>query len=209
MDAGRSTRQDQSETGPFVSGHVPPTPLMTADVQQAIRSALEHPFSLIMEAVSFRLDRIQEHEVRLYELIPKAEYSCIRIYVSDVTKIRTFLSSADMELSYVSFVGKQRQGMDALIEATDRTLIATSPADSPIIGYFSLQDPQLAWVNLVLFDDAETLGSWVRATAHADDWAKAAALFTGVEKSIGNARFTHGKVTLDPQRLVSRNYEVA
>lgn len=182
--------------------------LLTAEAQENLRSTLEHPFSLIVEAVAYRIDGIRDHEVRLFDLIPQAEYSCIRIYVSDVAKVRAFISGEGPTLSYVSFVGNQRSGMESAIEATDRALIGSSPGESPIIGYFSLQDPQLAWVNLVLFDDSESLGAWVRATRHAEDWTKAAALFSGVEKSIGEVRCSQGRVELDPHRLVTRNYDV-
>jgi len=177
------------------------------EVQRQIREKLEHPFDLMMEAVAFRLGQLRQNEVRHYALVPKAEYWGIRIYAGDVAAIADFMAGRGPRLSYVSFVGIHRHGMDEAIEAIDRALIGKSPAASPILGYFSLQDPELAWVNLVLFEDQETLLSWVDATKHADDWATAAALFSDIEKSVGTISCADGSVVLEPHRLVVRNYD--
>lgn len=175
--------------------------------RRRLRRRLEHPFDLIMEAVEYRLGEIREHEVRLYTLVPEAEYSRIRIFVSDLDKVREFIAGRAPVLAYVSFVGEQRPGMGETIETIDRALIESSPAGSPIVGYFSLQDPQLDWVNLVLFDDLESLSAWLGATDHASDWATAAAMFTRVEKSIGQVRCVGRRVTIEPRRLVERFYD--
>lgn len=179
-----------------------------AEQQAQIRQSLEHPFDLMMEAIEYRMTTLREHDVRHFALIPEAEYREIRIYVSDLVKLRRFLDGSQPPLAYVSFIGDQRDDMGEAIEATDRALIGASPADSPIIGYFSLQDPLLAWVNLVLFDDLDTLSSWVDKTKHADDWARAAAYFTGIEKSVGHIRYHDGAIAIEPLRFVVRDYEV-
>ncbi len=182
-------------------------PALPSEVQQQIRQKLEHPFDLMMEAVAFRLGQLRQGEVRHYALVPKAEYWGIRIFAGDVAAIADFTAGRGPSLSYVSFVGMQRHGMDEAIEAIDRALIGRSPAASPIIGYFSLQDPNLAWVNLVLFENQATLESWIDATKHADDWATAAALFSDIEKSVGTITCANGSVILEPHRLVVRNYD--
>lgn len=180
---------------------------LAPELQARIRAELEHPFDLMIEAVEFRFDQIREMDVRHYDLVPVAEYQKIRIYVSDLARLRGFLDGDGPAMTYVSFIGNQRQGTEAVIEATDRALIGRSPTASPVVGYFSLQDPQLAWVNLVLFEDDETLASWVAGTRHADDWSRAAAMFSGIEKSLGSIQVVDGCVRLDPHRFMVRDYD--
>lgn len=162
-----------------------------------------------MEAIEYRMATLREHDVRHFALIPEAEYREIRIFVSDLPKLRRFLDGDQPPLAYVSFIGNQRADMGAAVEATDRALIGASPAESPILGYFSLQDPLLAWVNLVLFDDLDTISAWLEKTKHADDWTRAAAFFTGIEKSVGFMRYDDGAVGIEPLRFVARDYEVS
>ena len=180
---------------------------LSPEVRRHIRAKLEHPFDLMLEAVAYRLDQLVQDEVRHYILVPKAEYWGIRIYAGDLAAIRAFMEGTGPKLSYVSFVGAHRRGMEEAIEVVDRALIGRFPEDSPILGYFSLQDPELAWVNLVLFKDEDTLLSWVGATQHAADWATAAALFSEIEKSVGTISYVGGAVVLEPKRLVVRNYD--
>lgn len=169
---------------------------------------LEHCFGKMFEAVGYRLDRLEERDVRHFDLIPVAEYQTIRIFLSDLHKMRVLLSGDGPTVAYVSFIGSHRPGVTDAIEATDRALIGKSPRDADILGYFSLQDPQLAWVNLVLFDDTETINRWVAATAHAEDWKLAASYFTTIEKSIGFLDYDSTGIHLQPMRLVTRDYEL-
>jgi hypothetical protein len=182
---------------------------LAADVEAQLCERLEHCFDKMLEAVDYRLDVLVDHEVRHFDLIPVAEYQTIRIFTSDVEEIERLLSGKGSKLAYVSFIGEHRPGVMEAVEATDRALIGASPADSPILGYFSLQDPNLAWINLVLFDSLETVGEWVKATSHADDWELAASYFTKIEKSIGYMQYRNGSTELQPMRLVMRDYELS
>ncbi len=180
---------------------------LSVDVRIRLCERLQHCFDLMLEAVDYRVDVLKEHEVRHFNLIPVADYQLIRIYVSDIEKLRQLLGGTSSTLAYVSFIGHHREGVMDAVEATDRALIGASPKDSPILGYFSLQDPDLEWINLVLFDDMETVERWVLATKHKDDWAKAASYFSEIEKSIGYLTYDGAATTLDPMRLVVRNYD--
>jgi len=180
---------------------------LSPEVRSSVCDRLQHCFDLMMEAVEYRLDVIKNHDVRQFVLIPAADYQSIRIYTSDVDKIRRLLSGEGSQLAYVSFIGQHRPGVMEAVEATDLALIGNSPKESPILGYFSLQDPNLAWINLVLFDDLDVVARWVSATKHADDWAKAAAFFTEIEKSIGHFDYSDGRVQLDPMRFIVRDYD--
>ncbi|MBT8200197.1 MAG: hypothetical protein KJO36_06740 [Acidimicrobiia bacterium] len=180
---------------------------LSMEVRTELCKRLEHCFDLMFEAVDYRMDVLREHDVRRFSLVPVAEYQVIRIYASDLAKVRRVLDGSADALAYVSFIGNHREGMDEAVEATDRALIGASPSDSPILAYFSLQDPELAWVNVVLFEDMATVERWVKATKHKDDWAKAASFFSEIEKSIGYLSYDGSATTLDPMRLVVRNYE--
>jgi len=163
----------------------------------------------MFEAVEYRIDALVKDEVRLYRLIPEAEYRSIRIYVSDLVKLRLLLDRDDYEVAYVSFIGKHRPDLMAEVEKMDCALIRSSPASSPILGYFSLQDPQHAWINLVIFDDLESVARWVRETHHADDWERAASYFHSIDKSLGTLCYRAGAVTLRPSQVIVRNYDAA
>ncbi len=174
-----------------------------------VRTLLKRPFELMLEAVEYRLDSIVEHDIRHFELIPHAAYERIRIYVSNLPLIRAVIAGRSTPLAYVSFIGCQRDGVDEAVEATDRALIGASPATAPIVGYFSLQDPDRAWVNLVLFEGFEQLDEWVRTTGHADDWQRAAGFFTKIEKSVGTFTYASSGATISPMRVVNRDYVAA
>ncbi len=183
------------------------TSSLSKEVQAGIQTRLEHPFSLMFEAVIYRLAILREEQIATFELIPEAEYKNIRIYVSNLAKIRRLITGELTEMAYVSFIGDHRPGALSAVEAVDRALIGSSPKSSPIIGYFSLQDPMQAWVNLVLFDDLEMLSRWVKATGHADDWSKAAEFFSAIHKSVGRLRYADGQVSLEPVRMTVRDYD--
>lgn len=180
---------------------------LSVEIRSRLRERLEHCFSLMFEAVDYRRNVIREYDVRHFDLIPVAEYQIIRIYVSDLARVEELLDGRGGPLAYVSFIGNHRDGVLQAVEATDRALIGATPKESPILGYFSLQDPNLAWVNVVLFEDMETVEQWVTLTKHADDWAKAAAFFSEIEKSVGFLEYDGYRVTLEPLRLVVRNYD--
>ena len=182
---------------------------LPSQVRLALCNRLEHSFDKMFEAVEFRLDILHDFDVRHFDLIPAGEYETIRIYTSDVEKVRALVSGGGQRVAYVSFIGSHHPGVMDEVEATDRALIGKSPADSPILGYFSLQDPYLAWVNLVLFNDMDTVNRWVSATSHADDWKLAASFFTEIEKSIGYLEYRDGRTVLEPMRLVTRDYQLA
>ncbi len=181
-------------------------PLPDATVE-SIRTRLEHPFDLMLEAVAFRMQSLVEEEVQLYELIPEREYKDIRIYVSDLNKLRRLLTDADYEIGYVSFVGESRDGAMEAIEKVDRALILSASEDSPILCYFSLQDPQLSWINLVLFDDLSAVSNWVAVTNHKAHWEEAASFFHAIHKSIGSIRLVEGRAKIQPKKLTVRNYD--
>ncbi|MEM9693826.1 MAG: hypothetical protein AAGA56_14865 [Myxococcota bacterium] len=175
----------------------------------AIRQRLEHPFELMFEAIRYRLSAIVAEDIRLFDLVPEREYRSIRIYVSQLSRIRSLMSAQGDRLGYVSFIGTHRSGVQQEVEEVDRTLVRLSSPTAPILGYFSLQDPRLAWINLVLFDDLEAIAEWVRATHHADDWSHAASFFHAIDKSLGWLDTTKGSVTLEPSRAILRDYDAA
>lgn len=183
--------------------------VLSPEEEVRVRTLLERPFGLMLEAVEYRIDSIVEHDIRHFELIPHAAYERIRIYVSNLPLMRSVLEGRSAPLAYVSFIGCQRAGVDEAVEATDRALIGASPSTAPIVGYFSLQDPNRAWVNLVLFEGFEQLDEWVRTTGHADDWRRAAGFFTKVEKSVGVFTYASGVAGITPMRVVIREYAEA
>ncbi len=180
---------------------------LSVEVRARLCDRLEHCFDLMFEAVDYRMDVLREHDVRHFRLVPVAEYQVIRIYASDLVKVRQILDGSADSLAYISFVGRHSDGVDEAVEATDRALIGASPSHSPILAYFSLQDPELEWINLVLFESMGTVERWVTATSHKEDWAKAASFFSEIEKSIGYLSFDGSTTTLEPMRLVVRNYD--
>jgi hypothetical protein len=180
---------------------------LPAATVESIRKRLEHPFELMLEAVAFRMESLIEEEVQLYELIPAREYKDIRIYVSDLSKLRRLLADPEYEIGYVSFVGESRTGAMAAIEKIDRALILSASEDSPILCYFSLQDPELSWINMVLFDDLSAVSKWVTLTNHKAHWEKSASFFHAIHKSLGSIRVVDERVQLEPVQITVRNYD--